>query len=81
LEPRDFASGSLPEVCRSLAIKEKQCFPVEKNTSMEGRFLHFIPKSEQDLGKEVSQVIPKCLHLKQSGARSGIFEESLFIRI
>jgi len=71
----------LPAAAVSLAIKAKQCFPVEINTSMEGRFLHFIPKSAQDLGKDVSQVILKCLHLKQSGARSGIFEESLFIRI
>ena len=54
------------------------------NTSIEGRFRHFTPKSVQALGKESSQVILKCLHLKQSGAREGMFfswAESLFIRI
>jgi hypothetical protein len=39
--------------------KEKQCFPVERNTSCEGRFRHFIPKTRQDRGKEASQVILK----------------------
>ena len=39
---------------------------------MEGRFRHLMPKSRQDLGKAGSQVILKCLHFRQSGARSGI---------
>ena len=56
----------------SLASKAKQCFPVERKISIEGRFLHFKPKSVQERGKAGSHVTRKCLHRRQSGARSGI---------
>ena len=46
---------------------------MDRNTSIEGRFRHFTPKSRQERGKAGSQVILKCLHLKQSGALEGIF--------
>ena len=39
---------------------------------MDGRFLHLIPKSVQARGKAGSHVTLKCLHRRQSGARSGI---------
>ena len=57
--------------------KAKQCLPVDKNTSIEGRFLHFTPKSRQERGKAGSQVILKCLQRKQSGALSGIVSDLL----
>jgi hypothetical protein len=43
----------------SFSLNEKQCFPVERNTSMEGRLRHLMPKTEQDRGKAGSQVIRK----------------------
>jgi len=46
----------------SFFSKTKQCFPVERKTSADGRFLHFIPNTVHALGKDGSHVILKFLH-------------------
>jgi hypothetical protein len=68
---QDYLRGNTAHFNPSFMIKEKQCFPVERKTSWEGRLRHFIPNKRQALGKEASQLTLKYTHCRQFGALSG----------
>jgi hypothetical protein len=56
----DSAPGKIAlHLCSSRNRKEGHCCPVDRNTSVEGRCLLFMPKTTQDRGKAGSQVTLK----------------------